>query len=208
MGFIIAILLLIGGYFYLKNYERIDRFVCQNEGEGYEQFGVWPVFVCTFLGAISGCIFVYKEVFHRSAEIAQEVSFTIYVLAIIAGAIGIYETFFRLDNSITIGKKVILLIFSCCFGMLTGAFASVVIICLLIGVALLMLLGKVSMDSLRSSSNRSADASLIDDTGAVRHLEDIGGGTGMIYQDDQGKRWERQIGGSLESEDGDINHTV
>lgn len=28
------------------------------------------------------------------------------------------------------------------------------------------------------------------------------------YQDDQGKRWERQIGGSLESEDGDINHTV
>ncbi len=208
MGIIIAILLLIGGYYYLMNYERIDRFVCQNEGEEYDQFGLWPVFVCTFLGAVKGCIFVYKEVIHRSAEIGPEVSATIYTFAILTGAIGVYEAFFRLNNSITICKKVLLLIFSCGFGMLTGIFASVAVICLLIGVALLMLFGKVSMDSLKSSSKRSADATMIDNTGAIRQMEDISGGSGMIYQDDRGERWKRQIGGSFENEDGDINHTV
>lgn len=199
MGIIFAILLLVGGYYFLKNYERIDRFVCEEENSSYEQFGLWPVFTCTFLGAINGCLFVWKEVIHRSAEIGPEVTATIYTLAIMTCAIGIYETFFRLTDPATIGKKVILLLFSCAFGMLVGAFASVVVICLLLFALLAMLFGKVSMDSLKSTGKSRRSGTLYGNDGSYRELEDISGGSGMTYRDDRGEEWEHQPGGSLKN---------
>lgn len=202
-GIIVAIILLIVGYYFLTNYEKIDHFVCQSEKEEYVQFGLWPIFICTFLGAVNGCIFIYEKIINSNAEINPDITYTIYILAIITGAIGIYETFFRINNPEIIIRKIILLIFSCAFAMLIGIIASVAVILILIICAIMILVEKSAIIGIKSSRSNitKQKGTLFGNDGSIRQIKDISSGSGMTYLDDRGEEWEHQIGGYLKNKE-------
>lgn len=140
MVIILAICALVGGYFFLKYFDRIDSSFFGSTDAEYEPFGMIVVAVCGFAGAVAAGGTFIEEMFHFGWPVQ-----TIYLMALYLGAIClaycVYEAVVRMRSVGVIFGKIVFLWVACCIAALVGALGAVLVMCVLIIVAVLYIVG-------------------------------------------------------------------
>lgn len=200
---VLAILVLIAGYYFLKNFEKIDRHLFDS-AEGYEPFGIGVVYLSAVVGAFFGCLFIYCEMIDKSIEPVPIVAVVLTLLLMLV-CYNVFQAFLYMHSSGGIFGKSLFMLVSCAFAMLVGAVGSVVVIILVIAFLVLSLLGKAAFgDSSSSGEQRSSSDSsepeytTSDEHGNTRTLKQDGWNR---FKDDRGDYWNDNGDGTVSRED-------
>lgn len=200
---VLAILVLIAGYYFLKNFEKIDRHLFDS-AEGYEPFGIGVVYLSAVVGAFFGCLFIYCEMIDKSIEPVPIVAVVLTLLLMLV-CYNVFQAFLYMHSSGGIFGKSLFMLVSCAFAMLVGAVGSVVVIILVIAFLVLSLLGKAAFgDSSSSGEQRSSSDSsepeytTEDEHGNTRTLKQDGWNR---FKDDRGDYWNDNGDGTVSCED-------
>lgn len=184
MVIILAICALIGGYFFLKYFNRIDCAFFDSTDADYEPFGIIMVAVSGFAGAIAAGGAFIEEICHFGWDM-----WTIYLWAIHLGglclAYCVYEAITRMHSVGAVFGKIVFLWIACCIGGVAGALGSVAVICVLIIVAVLYILSAV----LNSSGGKGGKSWILEDGTRVKESSGILGE--KYYDGDNGKSYEK-----------------
>ena len=198
-----AILVLIAGYYFLKNFEKIDRHLFDS-AEGYEPFGIGVVYLSAVVGAFFGCLLIYCEMIDKSIEPVPIVAVVLTLLLMLV-CYNVFQAFLYMHSSGGIFGKSLFMLVSCAFAMLVGAVGSVVVIILVIAFLVLSLLGKAAFgDSSSSGEQRSSSDSsepeytTEDEHGNTRTLKQDGWNR---FKDDRGDYWNDNGDGTVSRED-------
>ena len=200
MGTILLVILgLIAGYYFLKNFEKIDRHLFDSV-EGYEPFGIGVVYLSTVVGAFFGCLFIYSEMIDKDMDSVPIVTVLLTLLLMLV-CYNVFQAFLYMRSSGSIFGKSLFMLVSCAFAMLVGAVGSVVVILLVIAFLVLSLFGKVAFGSSSSSGGQSSSSdssdpeyTIEDERGYKRTLKQHGWNT---YRDDKGDYWEDNGDGTV-----------
>ncbi len=127
---ILAVAALVGGYFFLKKYRKMDAALF-GDVEGYNPSGIYIVYASAVIGAIIGCIFMYTEMTdkHIDTEIPSVVICTIMALILCTS---IYHSILTFDNVGTVVGKSLWLLFSCALAAVIGAVGSFIVFCVVV----------------------------------------------------------------------------
>lgn len=200
---VLAILVLIAGYYFLKNFEKIDRHLFDS-AEGYEPFGIGVVYLSAVVGAFFGCLFIYCEMIDKNIEPVPIVAVVLTLLLMLV-CYNVFQAFLYMHSSGGIFGKSLFMLVSCAFAMLVGAVGSVVVIILVIAFLVLSLLGKAAFgDSSSSGEQRSSSDSsepeytTEDEHGNTRTLKQDGWNR---FKDDRGNYWNDNGDGTVSRED-------
>lgn len=199
---IFIIIGLVAGYFFLTKFEKIDRALFSSV-KNYQPFGILIVYLSAIIGAVFGCLFLYKQMIDTQVNL-DNINFTIIMFLSMLICASIFQTFIYLDSAGSIIGKSVFMIVSCALAMVIGAVASVVIICLVILYLILMILGKAAFSSTSSSGSSSSSneeterITTTDENGFERELKDQGFGS---YRDDHGRQWKDNYDGTVSRDD-------
>lgn len=204
MGTIVLVILgLIAGYYFLKNFEKIDRHLFAS-AEGYEPFGIGVVYLSAVVGAFFGCLLIYCEMIDKSIEPVPIVAVVLTLLFMLV-CYNVFQAFLYMRSPGGVFGKSLFMLVSCAFAMLVGAVGSVVVIFLVIAFLVLSLLGKVAFGD-SSSSGRRRSSSVSDEPEYT--TEDKFGNTRTLkqdgwnrYKDDKGDYWNDNGDGTVSREE-------
>lgn len=127
---ILAIVALIGGYFFLKKYNKIDASLFKSV-EGYKPFGTQMVYLSAIVGAIFGGIFLYNGFASTNwnLDVLIVIVYTLFVLIL---CISIYQSILAFDTIGGMIGKSLWMIFSCALAFVIGAAGSFVVFCVIV----------------------------------------------------------------------------
>lgn len=173
MGIILAICALVGGYFFLKYFDRIDASLFSSTDENYEPFGTITVAICCFAGAVAaGGVFI-ESMFNFGWQM-QSVHLIAAYIGALCLAYCVYNAIVRMQSVGAVIGKIVFMWIACGIGGLVGALGAVAVICILILVAVLYLLAAVL-----SGKNNSGKKTWKSDDGTV--IEESKGVLGESY---------------------------
>lgn len=136
MVILLAICALVGGYFFLRYFNRIDTFLFGSTTEDYEPFGVITVIICAFAGALGGGKEFLNKMFHWDWNITIVNSVIAVCLAYC-----VYSAIVRMHSVGVVIGKILFLWVACAIGVVVGALGAVVVICVLAVMAVLYVAG-------------------------------------------------------------------
>lgn len=182
MAILLAICALVGGYFFLKYFDRIDSSFFGSTDADYEPFGMIIVAVCGFTGAVvAGGTFI-EEMFHFGWSVQ-----TIYLMALYLGAIClaycVYEAVVRMHSMGAVFGKIVFLWMACCIGAVVGALGAVVMICILIVIAVLYIVSAMlSSSGSKGKRWRADDGTVIEEAKGICGESYYSGNDGRSYE--------------------------
>mgnify|MGYP005972729023 CR=1 FL=1 len=180
---IVGIVVLIGGYYFIKSFDKIDAHFFGSTSPDYEPFGLVLVILSALGGAIATGSSLANELFNLDIDTDSVVNTTCFGVIILI-AFGFYISCMRMGNwGARIGKFCFLMI-ACLLGAGTGAIGSVVIIC---GIILYLLL--IVFGTLLGGGGSSKKKYILDDGTEVTKNAGLLGDDN--YYDKQGSRWNR-----------------
>lgn len=182
MAIILAICALVGGYFFLKYFDRIDSSFFGFTDVDYEPFGMITVAVCGFAGAVAAGGAFIEEMFHFGWSVQ-----TIYLMALYLGAVClaycVYEAIVRMRSVGAVCGKITFLWVACCISALVGAIGAVVVMCVLIIVALLYIVGAMlSSSGGKGRRWRADDGTVIEESKGILGESYYDGNDGKSYE--------------------------
>ncbi len=171
---ILGIAALIGGYFFLKTYRKMDAALF-GDVEGYNASGVYIVYASAIIGAIFGCIFMYSQISNKHAD-TEIFSIFVYILMSLILCTSIYQSILAFDNVSTVIRKSLWLLFSCVLAAVIGAAGSVVIICIIILYLVIAVLGGMIFGSGKKTKIREEDGTehTVQDMGMFGNIDESG----------------------------------
>lgn len=156
MVIIVAICALVGGYFFLKYFDRIDLSFFGSTDEDYEPFGMIVVAICGFAGAVAAGGAFIEGMFDFGWNIR-----IIHLMALYLGAFCLaycaYDAIVRMRTVGAIIGKTVFLWVACGIGALVGMLGAVAVICVLIIVAVLYILTAMLSGGSSSKKRWKAD---------------------------------------------------
>lgn len=184
MGIILAICALVGGYFFLKYFDRIDASLFGSTDENYESFGMITVAICCFAGAVAAGGAFIESMFNFGWKMQS-----IHLMAAYIGAFClaycVYNAIVRMQSVGAIIGKILFMWVACGIGGLVGALGAVAVICVLILVAVLYVLAAV-LSGNSSSGKKSWKAS---DGTVIEESKGICGES--YYQGNDGRNYDK-----------------
>lgn len=145
----IIILIIVGlvlGYLFLKHFESIDAELFGTNHPNYESFGKITVIMSIIGGAICGCAIMYN-IFNghgvwNPTTMATVITFYTPVILFFTIALGVFQSFFKMETAGRIAGKSFFMCVACAIGFIVGGLGSIVIVCLLTLYILSMFIGK------------------------------------------------------------------
>lgn len=138
IGLVVSILVTIGGYVFLKNYEKYDTRILQRVNIGYRSFGKVEIILCMLLGAY---FMIHDVILSRGTDSESHI--------IIAAAIVsyfIFDTIRRLKSRQQIIRKILWGSLSCGIEFLIGCLGAFALTAFLVLWALVvMIAGTIKM---------------------------------------------------------------
>ncbi len=184
MEFIIfAIIALIGGYFFVKKYSKMDVALFGSI-EGYNPSGIYLVYASTVIGAVFGSLFVYKEMFDDSLnnDVMGVVIFTVMSLLL---CVSIYHSILVFDSVGAMVAKSLWMIFSCALSAVIGFVGSVVVITVVFLIIFIKIITQMALGSGNTYKIKDGD-------GNTHTVTD--GGLLFGQRDESGHEWEHTGG--------------
>ncbi len=194
MEFIIfAIIALIGGYFFVKKYSKMDVALFGSI-EGYNPSGIYLVYSSTVIGAIFGCLSVYKKMFDDSLnnDVMGVVIFTVMSLLL---CVSIYHSILVFDSVGAMVAKSLWMIFSCALSAVIGFVGSVVVITVVVLFLFIKIMLKVALEVDTSSSSSGGKKIYGEIEAKVLHLTHL---HDDIYRSADGKHYRKNPTGGFE----------
>ncbi|MBQ7822784.1 MAG: hypothetical protein IJ338_01180 [Bacteroidaceae bacterium] len=127
---ILMIIALIGGYFFLKNFERIDRSLFGADNPDYESYGLIPVMLCCLFGAIAVGGTFLQSIFDASWDTNALQRLMLLGVSFVA-IFGVYQAFVHQEKTGSIIGKAVFMLLSCALSTVIGALGAVVLIVVL-----------------------------------------------------------------------------
>lgn len=127
---ILMIIALIGGYFFLKNFERIDRSLFGADNPDYESYGLIPVMLCCLFGAIAVGGTFLQSIFDTSWDTNALQRLMLLWISFVA-IFGVYQAFVHQEKTGSIIGKAVFMLLSCALSTVIGALGAVVLIVVL-----------------------------------------------------------------------------
>lgn len=136
---------LILGYLFLKHFESIDTEFFGANHPDYESFGRITVLMSTIGGAICGCAIMYNTLngygVWKYPTMATVTTFYAPIILFLAIALGIFQSFFKMETAGRIAGKSFFMCIACTIGFVIGGLGSIVIICLIVLYILALFIG-------------------------------------------------------------------
>lgn len=168
---------LIGGYYFIKNFKKIDVKYFGTSSESYESFGFPSVIISALIGAVYGITLIFD------VNIIEKVSENMGHAFILLLALNLYLSFARMESWKFRFAKFSFMVIACLIGALIGIIGSVIIICAIIIYIVVMLL----FGSLRGSSVKGV---VLDDGTRLERKTGLTGES-YFYGKSDGAQWER-----------------
>ncbi len=140
MGVILVILALVAGYFFIKKYDAIEKFLFGRDDEDYVSAGLLPVVVCAFFGAIMGAVPMLESIFNTEWQSAS-ICFVCGIMIVLVLSYNVFDAVVRMSSTGTVLGKILFATVACIIGAAVGAAGAIVVICIVIVVAIIFVAG-------------------------------------------------------------------
>ncbi len=184
---ILMIVALVGGYFFLKNFERIDRSFFGSDDADYESYGLIPVMLCCLFGAVAAGGTFLQGIFSASWDIESLQRLMLSGVSF-AAVFGVYQAFVHQQTTGSIIGKAVFVLLSCVLSAVIGALGAVVLIVVLT-IVLILYVAAFALGG--GSSSGKKEKYIVDENGNKVSLkssdlfpsDNLRGSDGKSYRD-------------------------